>query len=191
MKRKRISSIRLESYPVLVPMINSEYYYIRRQLLIDYPEITIPTRDEMKLNGETLWYINIKQFKLHIEYSSGKMMVITFDIGFPTDNGSVPPFAQGWIKNNDPNCLIGFFAHDLAYQTKCFGLDRRGFKQANRLLRDICDYYKKDWLKNATIESAVGSFFGWSEYKKRLKRDRVPYGSIKIIKNGGSEWVKN
>ena len=184
MKRKRIASIRLEGYPALVPMIDSEYIYIRRQLLIDYPHINIPKKEDMLLNGDTLWYININPFKLHIEYSSGKMMVISFEVGFPTDNGSIPSFAQGWIKNNDPNCILAFFAHDLVYQTKEFGINRKGFKMANRLLRDICDYYKKDWVKHSVIESAVNSHFGWSNYKKRFERDRIPYGTVSIIKKG-------
>ncbi len=179
--KKKILMVRLEGYPSFVPMVNSEYEYLQREITRDHPDIGIPNVDDMIIDKNVLWYINTKKFSVHIHYSNGQRLVVEFDVGFQTDNGSIPSVFQSVIKNNDPNAVIGFWVHDLLFQTKYFGDDKKGFRRANKVLTDICRYYGENKFNTALIGNSVNSPIGWWNYKKRLKRDRVVHGNITEI----------
>ena len=160
---KDILMIKFHGYPLFVPMINDDYDYFAR---------VIPIKAPPQVDDNSLWYINLKEFKIEVIYKKGATLMFTFEVGFRTDNGSVPQFGQGLIRNNEPDAMVGFWIHDLLYQTH-----DRTFRQSNIILKQICEYYGLGWFKTNVIFQSVERF------GKKIYKNRTPEfkGSVKKI----------
>ena len=175
---KKIANITFRKYPCFVPMVNSHYEDFRKDIILDFPDVSIPTEVEMGLQDDVMWRVNLRPFVTIVTYNDGSSVEHHFNRGFITDYGSVPSAFQSLIRSDDPRGVVGFWNHDLDYQTKAFGYNSKGFKKANKLLLDTCLYYKLPHVKALLVKQAVDSFVGKAIYKKKLERDVAPDGFV-------------
>lgn len=176
---RKVRDIRIIGLPVFVPVVNKHYTKIKRDIHTGYG-IEIPSKVDMELDKNVLWYVSVACFSVHVVYDSFEYK-FSFSQGFMTDNGSIPHFLQSIITNNNPMALIGFFCHDLLYQTKHFGENKKAWRKSNQIMKDILSWYGLNPVTNQLIKSAVDTPVGWSNYKKRFKRDTTPKGGVKFI----------
>ena len=177
---KKIVSSTFVKYPCFVPMINSHFDEFRADIITDFPETIIPTASEMDLQDGVMWRVNLRPFKNIITYDDGEIIEHRFERGFITDLGSVPPVFQSVIRSDDADAVTGFLNHDLDYQTKHFGANKKGFQKANQLLYDTCLFYKLPHIKAVLVKQAVDSWVGLNIYKRRLARDKNAAGFVVV-----------
>lgn len=178
--REKVQEVRIHNLPIFVPVVNKHYSRIREELFNEY-DITIPTMMDMKLDKNVLWYVSVVPFSVTVMYKTFEYR-FHFYKGFMTDNGSIPHFLQSFITNNNPMAVVGFFCHDLMYQTKALGKNKKAWKKANEIMADILLWYGLNPITNQITKSAVDSPIGWINYIREFERDTTTRGRVKFIK---------
>jgi len=102
----------------------------------------------------------------------GTRYEFSFDKGYMTDFGSVPPIFRSFIDNDDPHAIFAFLIHDALYQTRCLEVDpniptESCWREANRIMYELLKDGGVNVASSLLATVGVMTGVGWREYKTR------------------------
>lgn len=127
--------------------------------------ITLPDID---ITDKSEWRVLLSESVIIKVFTNIGTIIYRFKRGFMSDMASIPKVLRGVVMDNDDLDLVICcgLVHDANFQHRFFGSNRRGFRMANRLMKQMIQSGNSTRFRAFLIWFGVASPVGWKIYKK-------------------------